>query len=540
MSAKRNALILGAGFLQGPAIAAAKNSGCRAVVVDADSGAPCARLADEFFQIDLRDKEGIFNLARSLSKSGGGLASIFTAGTDFSSSVSFSGEKLGLRCHAFEAAMNATVKTRMRECFDKALVPSPKFFALSASPALLGDAREAARTLGFPCVVKPADNMGARGCRLARSMEEVEVSVESAAENSRGGGIIIEEYMEGPEYSIDAVIFDGTMTITGFADRHICFEPYFVETGHTMPTCADEKTKAVLSLAFARAAKALGLSCGAAKADIKMTARGPMVGEVAARLSGGYMSGWTFPYSSGLNLTEQAFLVSCGEKPDALERARVPLDLGPLGNEAAPFKMFFVPCGEVCAERAWISIPGEAKEILGLDEARSVPGVKDVFPRAKAGCVVSFPRNNVQKCGNVISLATSRESAISSAEAAVSRVAVSLEPRVKATDDFLAGKTAAGEEGFPPSAFPLLRADSARGEIPKGFRVSDALRLLRLDEDAAESKDWSHRSLAATCAAFDALRPRHAAMDARTFWRAVSRGGLQGALYAADSAEALQ
>ena len=46
----------------------------------------------------------------------------------------------------------------------------------------------------------------------------------------------MEEYMEGPEFSIDALVYDGTMTITGFADRHIFFPPYFIEMGHTMPT----------------------------------------------------------------------------------------------------------------------------------------------------------------------------------------------------------------------------------------------------------------------------------------------------------------
>ena len=53
-------------------------------------------------------------------------------------------------------------------------------------------------------------------------------------ESSRTGTIILERYMEGPEYSIDAVVYNGTLTVTGFADRHIYYPPYFIETGHTL------------------------------------------------------------------------------------------------------------------------------------------------------------------------------------------------------------------------------------------------------------------------------------------------------------------
>ncbi|HAH62830.1 MAG TPA: hypothetical protein DCL73_12110, partial [Treponema sp.] len=107
---KKNILILGAGFLQKPAVTAAKKLGYNTVVVDADSNAVCIPLADEFAHIDLKDKDGIYALARKLSADGG-LASVFTAGTDFSASVSFAGEKLGLPCHRYEAALNASSKT---------------------------------------------------------------------------------------------------------------------------------------------------------------------------------------------------------------------------------------------------------------------------------------------------------------------------------------------------------------------------------------------------------------------------------------------
>ena len=575
----KNILILGAGFLQKPAIEAAKKIGCRAVVVDANEGAVCVGLSDRFERIDLKDKEGIYEFAKKLQKEGG-LAAIFTAGTDFSASVSYAGERLGLFCHSYEAACNASGKVRMRQKFSEAGVPSPKFFGVTKKESERDFVKKCVRELGFPCVVKPVDNMGGRGCRMIRSEDEAEDALQTALASSRTENAILEEYMSGDEYSIDALICDGAMTITGFADRHIFFPPYFIETGHTMPTAISDAKKNELIAVFALAAKALGLSCGAAKADIKYTEKGPMIGEVAARLSGGFMSGWTYPYASHCNLTEQALLIACGKTPSFLEAHRKRIPFTPpssCGNCRAPYELYELPCVDASAERAWISIPGIVKEVSGLDAARSVPFVKDVFPRSGAGDAVVFPHNNVQKCGNVISSSPSRKDSIAAAEKAVSKIVLRLEPCVRETDAFFADAKAAASKSctaenrtadktaeaqslvqkakvnslrFPPDAYGSAFAATARqdvyacseidtasvtGVIPKGARVSDCVpRFLRRLYESDE-RDWNHRSFAESCTLFDELCPDHPDLDAEKFWCAGLRGGVQGMLYFADT-----
>ena len=121
-----NVLILGAGLMQKPAILSAKELGYKTVVIDADAKAVSIPFADEFRQIDLKDKEGILAFDKEL-KEKDGLKAVFTAGTDFSASVSYVAQELGLPSHTFEAAVNASEKTKMRGCFEAAAVPSPKF-----------------------------------------------------------------------------------------------------------------------------------------------------------------------------------------------------------------------------------------------------------------------------------------------------------------------------------------------------------------------------------------------------------------------------
>ncbi len=533
---EKTVLILGAGLMQGPAIRAAKKLGFAAAVVDADSGAPCAAEADFFSAIDLKDTAGILDYARRLQAEHG-LCAIFTAGTDFSASVSYAAERLGLPCHSYEAALNASVKDRMRGCFERAAVPSPHFISLHGDAEIPDEAQ-------LPLVVKPVDNMGARGCRLARNWDELHAAVAAARWYSRSATVIIEDYMEGAEFSIDALVYGGTMTITGFADRHIRFPPYFIEMGHTLPSAIDEKAKRALIAVFALGVKALGLTHGAAKADIKMTPAGPAVGEIAARLSGGYMSGWTFPYASGLDLTEQGILIAAGMRPDRLEALRIPIPFEPptsCSGQEQPFELFEIPCAAVSAERAWISIPGKIRNIEGVPDAEAAPDIRNVFlrPAIRVGGAVDFPRNNVEKCGNLIACASSNASAAERAEDAVRKIFMRLEPNNARTEDFLAGRALQDEAGFPPYAFAAydeLGSVDLSGEIGEneGVLASASAALLPLLN--RPDRDWTYATARAVAERFDAEYKNHPALPKERFWRALFRGGLQAAVYVADSA----
>ena len=530
---KDSILILGAGTMQRPAILAAKKLGLETYVIDGNPDAPCVSDADHFARIDLKERDQIAECAAGLLERMN-LKAVFTAGTDFSANAAYAACQCGFASHSYEACVNASDKALMRQCFRNARVPSPHFILLEKKSVANTLTASVVSSLKFPYVVKPVDNMGARGCRMVRNRDELFVAVDEALKFSRSGRALLEEYVEGAEFSIDALIYDGTFTVTGFADRHITFEPYFVELGHTMPTNIPYERYAKLVETFARGAKSLGLSRGAAKADIKWTKDGPVIGEIAARLSGGYMSGWTFPYASDLNLTEQAIEIALGRKPEALEANRFPLHI-----EGAPFEMFAYNCARCSAERAWISIPGRVKQVLGLDEAAKVPGARDLFPRAAAGDRVVFPRNNVEKCGNVVSVAPTRAAAIKAAEDAVKSVVMVLEKGNPETEDFLRMKRAKEDGGFPPQAFELPRdverafdfeldceAEKKIGEFDLISNcVPDAL------SGCMDIKDWNNLTLLETIEKFDKMNLNHGELNYKKFWLALIRGGIQGALY---------
>jgi len=506
-------LILGAGIMQVPAIRIARRRGWRVVVADGNPSAMARDMADVFATVDLKDRDGLVRLAEKC-RSDGGIDGVFTAGTDFSSSVAWVAERLGLPGIRFEAAMRATDKVLMREALARAGVPSPAFalwIGDRAPESLVGG------PLVFPLVVKPVDNMGARGVQRVDDPQGLADACRRAIELSRTRRVIVERFMEGPELSLDAVVDGGRVTICGVADRHIFFPPSFVEMGHTMPTSLDAAATSLVEEVFIAGIHALGIDNGAAKGDIKLTPSGPMVGEIAARLSGGYMSGWTFPLSSGVEVTEAALDIAVGLPP---------VDLRPRLRRT-------------CAERALISIPGTVAEVSGVEEARGLPGVAGVFMRVKAGDEVVFPSNNVEKCGNVIAVADTRVEAVSLAEGALSVMLVRLRPLDDRTTRYLFHER--GNDAF--DGFPDAEIDAqpwARGE-PVGISPEDPILVLPLASAGTSAiTDWYGRT--AESAARAALRLGRGRIEegggfalGRIFWRAIVRAGAQGGVYVLDS-----
>jgi biotin carboxylase len=559
--------ILGAGIMQIPAIRAAQELGWFAAAADANALAPGASVADRFVHVDLKDLDGLLAAARGLREERG-LDAVFTAGTDFSAAVAWLAERLDLPGIPYDAALRASDKLRMRAAFEAAGLASPRFTAVEAGadPA----AAIAAAGLDLPLVVKPADSMGARGCRLVRSPAELDDACARALGHSRSARAIVEEYMDGPEFSLDALVADGEVMIRGFADRHIRFSPYFIEVGHTMPTAFPRDICDEVARVFTAGVRALGITRGAAKGDMKWSAAREcaMIGEIAARLSGGYMSGWTYPYASGIDVTKGALELAAGRAPAVSVADR----------------------GWVSAERAFISIPGRVSRLVGLRDAESLPFIKNLFTRVAPGDDCVFPSNNVEKCGNVIAQAPDRETAIAAAEAAIRGIIVRLEAGREETEAFLRGTAACGTvvsgnasggdglslirnpDGttWPPEAFDLPpRLCAVIDALPDAFVIADddqdldggPLVLALSPEcglDGWGGQDWSGRGFAESAEL--ALRlaggrfvdhersgkgPAGASREkgggrrvlAARFWKALARGGAQAALYVLDTAD---
>lgn len=503
-----NIMILGAGVMQIPAIKEAKKMGLFVLCADGNPDALGKDLCDIFYPVDIKDKAGLLNIASKFHNKHG-LNGVFTAGTDFSASVAFITEKLNLPGIPYQAALNATDKFRMRTKFRESGIPSPNFTEYTEDMDLL----DSVEKLSFPVVVKPVDSMGARGVMRVDSVKDLKEPVLDAIKHSRTKRVIIEEFIEGPEFSIDALVVDGDVKIFGFADRKITFEPYFVEMGHTMPSNICKEDRDAVIKVFSDAVKSLGISYGSAKGDMKFGKNGPVVGEIAARLSGGYMSGWTYPYSSEVNLTKGGLELALGK----------PLTVSDKDNS-----------GHYSAERAFISIPGVVSEVI--TPKRKSKNIKDVFIGVKKDEIVQFPINNVEKCGNVLSLGKSYDDAVKFAEKAASEIIVRLKPNVYSTQKFLFDNI----RGYAPLAFDLKQDlyDFLDEDIET---ENGTVYITRIDKVLkSRKKDWQGRTVSQVIKMLSGfynvefIDEDNLGLD---FYKALINGSLQGVLYYLDGLE---
>lgn len=381
----KHLMVVGGGVFQVPVIKTAKSMGLKVAVTDYNRESEGMLLADFPVEVSTRNVNLTVNTAKQFHRACP-LDGVMTVGTDASQTVAAVADALSLPGIPFEVAERATDKIKMRQVLRGKGVPVPQFRPVWT----LDEGREALNSMALPLVIKPCDNMGARGVRKIERPDDLIPAFREAKEASISGKLVIEEFMEGPELSLDALVHNDEIFIAGVADRIIEHSPYFVEVGHTLPSSLPEEQVRETIGVFKQAIRSLGINTGAAKGDIKFTSSGPKIVEIAARLSGGWMSAYTYPLSSGVNLYKAAIQVALGQMPD---------DLKPKTELVA-------------AERSLIPAPGKILSIRGIEEARKIKGVREIILMKEAGDWVEEPKSNMGKAGYVITVARTREEAI--------------------------------------------------------------------------------------------------------------------------------
>ncbi|SNU02003.1 carbamoyl-phosphate synthase large subunit [Ruaniaceae bacterium KH17] len=299
-------LVIGASSLQVPAIVTAQRLGYRVAAVDRNPSAPGARIADEFAQVSTTDAIGIKEVA-----AGCGAQGIITIGTDLPMrALAFASQALGLRSPSEESAYVATDKIAMHEALDGAGVPIPKSVPIVEKRDLA-----AASGVGFPLILKPADSSGSRGVTRVDSADELEPAYVYACRHSPTGHVIAQQFLRGAEFSVEGFCIGATPRIVAITDKVTTGPPHFVEVGHSQPSALSPDDRRCVNDTVMRAARALRLSDCAIHAEIMMTADGPRIIEVGARLGGDFITSHLVPLSTGVDMIRSLIEIVIGREP---------------------------------------------------------------------------------------------------------------------------------------------------------------------------------------------------------------------------------
>ena len=391
----KRVLIIGASILQLPAIRKAKEMGCYVAVADYNPQAVGIPFADEYFNVSTIDIDGIVNAAQRFRPDG-----IMTLATDMPMrAVAAACKSLHLPGISPETAIKATDKGEMIKAFDAYGVEHPWFYVASDETAF----DQILEKLSFPCVMKPTDNSGSRGVVLCRSQEELRAQYRYSSSASRSGAVIIEEYLRGPEFSVEVMVVEGEPHVLQITDKLTTGAPHFVEMGHSQPTSqAPEQQNKICDLAI-RACKAVGIEIGPAHVEMILTEDGPKMVELGARMGGDCITTHLVPLSTGIDMVEAAIRLACGETAD----------IHPCFSKGAAIRYFDAHSGTIRA-------------ICHLEKAKSIPGVQEISIVHSVGETVGEIGSSADRIGFVIAQAETAQAAVMACEKAIHTIQIDL------------------------------------------------------------------------------------------------------------------
>jgi biotin carboxylase len=299
--------IIGANEFQNPLILKAKQLGYETHVFAWKSGSIGEQTADYFYPISIVEKEKILEECKKI-----GIDGITTIASDLATvTVTYVASAMGLYGNSVQCCKKSTNKYLMRQALRDGGIDTIKFVKVTNEVDY-----DKIKDLEFPLIVKPTDRSGSRSITKVTSVDEVKEAVLRAQNDSFENCAIVEEFIEGKEYSAEGISFKGEHTFLTVTEKRTTGAPNFIETGHIQPaTLSDEMKKKIYS-ELKKALDALEIKNGATHSEFKITPDGRVrVIEIGARMGGDCIGSDLVMLSTGYDFVKMVIDVAMGVKP---------------------------------------------------------------------------------------------------------------------------------------------------------------------------------------------------------------------------------
>ncbi|MBO5500955.1 MAG: ATP-grasp domain-containing protein [Clostridia bacterium] len=304
----RKIVIIGASELQNPLILKAKELGFETHVFAWECGDIGERTADRFYPISIVEKDRILAICREIQP-----VAVASIASDLAAiTVNYLANALGLPSNPPETAFIASNKYAMRGAFQAAGIPTPAFAKVG-----IGDDLSAVHAMQLPIIVKPTDRSGSRGIYKLTSLEGLEEAIAHSVEASFEKKAIVEEYIEGNEYSFETISQNGVHHYLSITKKFTTGSPHFIETGHFEPAPVSAETFERVKQVVIHALDSLEIRNSASHSEIKITPSGDIrLIEIGGRMGGDCIGSDLVRYSTGIDYVRAVIQVACGVEPD--------------------------------------------------------------------------------------------------------------------------------------------------------------------------------------------------------------------------------
>ncbi|MFE1197248.1 ATP-grasp domain-containing protein [Streptomyces olivaceoviridis] len=261
---------------------------------------------------DPADQAALSTVGRALAERYD-LTGVFTWTEWYLVSVARLARQLGLPTNAPEVMQACRNKATSRALFARHGVPS----AASVSVRTVAEAEAAAGRIGYPAVLKPAAHAASIGVIRADTPEQLTAAYEfadkAAGQGRESTSVLVEEYLDGPEVSVECVTYRGETTVVAVTRKTVSDPPYFEELAHSVD--AGDPLLHVVAPAARAAVRALGITAGVSHVEMRLVDGRPRLVEVNGRIAGD-MIGHLVQLATGIDLPRAAADIACDRAPD--------------------------------------------------------------------------------------------------------------------------------------------------------------------------------------------------------------------------------
>lgn len=303
---KEKLVIIGANDFQAQLIKKANELGYETHVFAWEDGAVGKAIADYFYPISIVNKDEILEYCKKIKPCG--VCSIASEVANIT--VNYLARHLGLVCNSERCVLLSTNKHEMRKAFAENNDPSPKSILVDADFDLQKI------DINFPVLVKPTDRSGSRGITKVLKFEDLKQAVSFACNESFEKKALVEEFVEGKEYSVEYISYQGKHTFLALTEKFTTGAQY-IEFAHKEPGIVDKIVLKKIQNIISYALDSLEIKYGASHSEIKIDDEGNIkIIEIGSRMGGACIGSDVVPLATGYDFMKMVIDIACGKSPD--------------------------------------------------------------------------------------------------------------------------------------------------------------------------------------------------------------------------------
>lgn len=256
----------------------------------------------------------------------------------------------------------------------------------------------------FPLIVKTPVSTGSKDVLFAKDDKQLEQSINALLKKGNRE-LLIEEYLEGPQYLIEACVYKGKVHIIAVLEQEITFFDRFIVTGYCLLGDMDISFYNKIYETVCVVLERFNLNNGSCHLEMRLISNEWKLIEINPRISGGAMNR-IIETAYGINLVEETIKIFLGQEP----------------NLEKKYKRF------VFAQYLTSESTGTLIKVTGKNRCSRKDGVEEVFIKPKKGKVLHPPLSMGDRYGYVLASSENKEEAIRIAKEAAKEIRFYIEP----------------------------------------------------------------------------------------------------------------